>query len=176
MKANFTEHFLPWNEISPPELKQVIFTSKGFLRKRLFIFSYYRVRGTPSGGQPLITIKSAFSCFLLEGFVPLGGFLADQKAAKFCPSIRGRARGDTEIFMPDWSQTNSNFCQTTGGLKIWQCIFKYCKSGGLLRPTHWFSRDLPSLDDLGSNNRWSKRPFFQNIARIAKLPYLKSEL
>ena len=48
-----------------------------------------------------------FSCFLLDGFLPLGGFLADQKPAKFCPSIRERARGDAEIFMPYLSQTTS---------------------------------------------------------------------
>ena len=43
----------------------------------------------------------SISCFLLDGFVPFGGFFADQKPAKFCPSIRARARGDTQIFMPD---------------------------------------------------------------------------
>ena len=54
--------------------------------------------GTPLGWSFLGGVKATlpcrqFSCFLLEGFVPLGGFFADQKPAKFCPSIRGREGG-----------------------------------------------------------------------------------
>ena len=93
--------------------------------------------GTPLGWSFLGGVKATllcrqFSCFLLEGFVPLGGFLADQKPAKFCPSIRGREGGGILRFSCQicLKQVLMFFLQGTeqfdcSGLKIWQSTFKY---------------------------------------------------
>ena len=107
---------------SPQSSNKLYLLQKDFLRKG---FSYYHFRKKPSGGQLLKMIKSAAeNVFFWKDLCLLVDFLLTRNRQSFVHQSE-EGQGDTEIFMPDWSQTNSNLCETVEGLIIWQFIFKY---------------------------------------------------